>query len=207
MEVVPSTVPRVELSYTQYEHKFETQYLPAIRSLISKDLSEPYSIYVYRYFLCQWAHLCFMVCVQYHKLWISWNAADMRGLGPKPAGRVLIGVIICKLEVHSCRSTPTRRGYIAMLAVASPFRGHGVATALVKRAVDAMAKRNADEVVLETEETNTPAMRLYEQLGFLRSKKLHRYYLNGNSAYRLVLPLRAIDPDETLAEDIQEEVL
>ena len=50
-----------ELSYTQYEHALEDKYLPAIRALISKDLSEPYSIYVYRYFLYQWAHLCFMV--------------------------------------------------------------------------------------------------------------------------------------------------
>jgi peptide alpha-N-acetyltransferase len=79
-----------------------------------------------------------------------------------------------------------------MLAVASPYRGHGVATALVKKALDAMAERNADEIVLETEETNTAAMRLYERLGFIRSKKLHRYYLNGNSAYRLVLPLKII---------------
>lgn len=82
-----------------------------------------------------------------------------------------------------------------MLAVAAPYRGHGVATVLVKKAIDAMAQKNADEVVLETEETNIPAMRLYERLGFLRSKKLHRYYLNGNSAYRLVLLLRHIDPD------------
>ncbi len=82
-----------------------------------------------------------------------------------------------------------------MLAVAAPFRGHGVATALVKRAIDAMSQRHADEIVLETEETNIPAMRLYERLGFLRSKKLHRYYLNGNSAYRLVLLLKSVDPD------------
>jgi hypothetical protein len=46
------------------------------------------------------------------------------------------------------------------------------------------------QIVLETEITNTAAMKLYERLGFLRSKKLHRYYLNGNSAYRLVLYLR-----------------
>jgi peptide alpha-N-acetyltransferase len=50
-----------ELKYIQYQHSLEAQYLPAIRALISKDLSEPYSIYVYRYFLCQWGHLCFMV--------------------------------------------------------------------------------------------------------------------------------------------------
>lgn len=84
----------------------------------------------------------------------------------------------------------TLRGYIAMLAVSSAYRGHGVATALVKRAIDAMALRDADEIVLETEESNIPAMRLYERLGFLRSKKLHRYYLNGSSAYRLVLQLK-----------------
>lgn len=87
-----------------------------------------------------------------------------------------------------------------MLAVVSPFRGKGIATALVKRAIDAMAERNADEIVLETEETNTQAMRLYERLGFLRSKKLHRYYLNGNSAYRLVLLLKSIDPDAVIED-------
>ncbi|EOO02565.1 putative n-terminal acetyltransferase c complex catalytic subunit mak3 protein [Phaeoacremonium minimum UCRPA7] len=164
-----------ELRYIQYEHGLEAQYLPAIRALISKDLSEPYSIYVYRYFLYQWGHLCFMAL--------------------NPADSSLIGVIVCKLETHSSHSPPTRRGYIAMLAVSSAFRGRGVATALVKKAIDAMAHRNADEVVLETEETNVPAMRLYERLGFLRSKKLHRYYLNGNSAYRLVLLLKSIDPE------------
>ena len=85
-----------------------------------------------------------------------------------------------------------------MFAVASHYRGHGVATALVKRAIDAMANRRADEIVLETEDTNIPAMRLYERLGFLRSKKLHRYYLNGNSAYRLVLLLKSVDPDAVI---------
>ncbi|KAB5542625.1 acyl-CoA N-acyltransferase [Coniochaeta sp. 2T2.1] len=164
-----------ELRFIQYEHGLEEQYLPAIRALISKDLSEPYSIYVYRYFLYQWGHLCFM-------------ALD-------PADASLIGVIVCKLETHASHSPATLRGYIAMLAVSSAYRGHGVATALVKRAIDAMAQRNADEIVLETEESNIPAMRLYERLGFLRSKKLHRYYLNGSSAYRLVLLLKQLDPD------------
>lgn len=46
------------------------------------------------------------------------------------------------------------------------------------------------QIALETEETNHAAMKLYERLGFLRNKKLHRYYLNGNSAYRLVLYLK-----------------
>lgn len=116
----------------------------------------------------------------------------------------MIGVVVCKLEPHQSHSPPTLRGYIAMLAVSSSYRNHGIATTLVRKAIDAMVERDADEVVLETEETNIPAMKLYERLGFLRSKKLHRYYLNGNSAFRLVLHLkRAQDMvgDENSGED------
>lgn len=61
MEAVPEADVAGDLHYMQYEHALEPQYLPAIRSLISKDLSEPYSIYVYHYFLYNWPHLCFMV--------------------------------------------------------------------------------------------------------------------------------------------------
>ena len=57
-------------------------------------------------------------------------------------------------------------------------------------AIDAMAARNADEIVLETEVTNTASLKLYERLGFLRSKRLHRYYLNGNAAFRLILYMK-----------------
>jgi peptide alpha-N-acetyltransferase len=99
----------------------------------------------------------------------------------------LIGVIISKLEPHR---SGTYRGYIAMLAVQESYRGKGIASKLVSMAIDAMAARNADEVVLETEITNTASLKLYERLGFLRSKKLHRYYLNGNAAYRLILYLK-----------------
>ena len=46
------------------------------------------------------------------------------------------------------------------------------------------------QIGLETEVTNTAAMKLYERLGFLKSKRLHRYYLNGNSAFRFMLFLK-----------------
>lgn len=154
--------------YEQYSLEKERDYLPQIRELITKDLSEPYSIYVYRYFLYQWAELCFM-------------ALDENN------NRSLVGVVICKLEPH--RGGPLR-GYIAMLATKEEHRGKGIAITLVSKAIDLMIEKDADEIALETEETNTAAMKLYEKLGFLRSKKLHRYYLNGNSAYRLLLYLK-----------------
>lgn len=45
------------------------------------------------------------------------------------------------------------------------------------------------QVVLETEITNKGALRLYEKLGFLRDKRLYKYYLNGVDAFRLKLIL------------------
>jgi hypothetical protein len=34
--------------------------LPSIQALIDRDLSEPYSVFTYRYFLLEWPHLCFL---------------------------------------------------------------------------------------------------------------------------------------------------
>jgi N-alpha-acetyltransferase 30 len=40
-------------------YKGEEQ-LPSIQALIDRDLSEPYSVFTYRYFLLEWPHLCFL---------------------------------------------------------------------------------------------------------------------------------------------------
>jgi peptide alpha-N-acetyltransferase len=40
----------------------------------------------------------------------------------------------------------------------------------------------ADEIVLETEFDNGPSLALYEALGFVREKRLHRFYSNGKDA-------------------------
>ena len=59
------------------------------------------------------------------------------------AADTLIGVVVSKLEAH--RGGPMR-GYIAMLAVKDEYRGRGIATRLVRMAIDAMIERDADEV-------------------------------------------------------------
>merc|ERR1712210_339798 len=99
------------------------------------------------------------------------------------AGEQCVGAIVCKLDLHK---KVTRRGYIAMLAVDQSFRKRKIGSTLVKKAIEAMV----EEEVLETEITNKPALRLYEALGFVRDKRLFRYYLNGVDASRLKLWLR-----------------
>ena len=77
-----------------------------------------------------------------------------------------------------------------MLVIDPEFRGKGIASNLVKLTVQTMIERDgADEIMLETEVINEGALRLYEGLGFLRAKRLYRYYLNTHDAYRLILPI------------------
>lgn len=151
-----------KISYIAYESELQ---MPDIIRLITKDLSEPYSIYTYRYFIHNWPKLCFL-------------AMD---------SDKCVGAIVCKLDVHKKMA---RRGYIAMLAVDDEYRRRKIGSNLVLRAIRAMVADDCDEVVLETEVTNKPALHLYENLGFVRDKRLFRYYLNGVDAFRLKLWLR-----------------
>lgn len=74
--------------------------LPLIMRLIDNELSEPYSIFTYRYFLHNWPNLC----------WIAYD-------GDQP-----FGTVVCKMERHREK---LMRGYVAMLVVDKTFRGKG----------------------------------------------------------------------------------
>lgn len=62
------------------------------------------------------------------------------------------------------------------------------------------------QVVLETEYDNAPALALYGALGFIREKRLFRFYLNGKDAFRLVLPLD-VAPLSELSLELERAIL
>lgn len=84
--------------------------MPEIMRLIQKDLSEPYSIYTYRYFIHNWPKLCFLAIHE---------------------GKY-IGAIVCKLDMHR---NVVKRGYIAMLAVDEKYRKRHFGSRLVRKAI------------------------------------------------------------------------
>ncbi|CAJ1387675.1 unnamed protein product [Effrenium voratum] len=147
-----------DVRFEQYKDEGD---MPGIISLIDKDLSEPYSVFTYRYFINNWPDLCYLAM----------------------QGETCVGAIICKLDEHRCRKT--HRGYIAMLAVEKELRGKRIGSQLVQLCLSRMKQLNADECVLETEVTNKGALGLYRSIGFVKEKRLHKYYLNGNDAFRL----------------------
>ncbi|KAF7759766.1 hypothetical protein Agabi119p4_11461 [Agaricus bisporus var. burnettii] len=144
-----------QIYYRQYSGEAD---LPRIMALVQSELSEPYVIYTFRYFLHQWPHLSFLA-----------YAGD-------PANSDPIGVIVCKQSLHRNRSN---RGYIAMLSVDKNWRKRGID----ERGNPSTLEDGVEEIILETEFDNYAALSLYESLGFIREKRLYRFYLNGKDAF------------------------
>mmetsp|Transcript_52527 Transcript_52527/g.86962 ORF Transcript_52527/g.86962 Transcript_52527/m.86962 type:complete len:190 (+) Transcript_52527:583-1152(+) len=139
----------------------ETQ-MALIQTLCSANLSEPYSVFTYRYFVNNWPYLTYL-------------AMD------KKRNNECVGLIVAQLKEK------TNAGYIAMLVVDKSQRRKGLGTKLVSLSISKMIKLGADSVMLETEIDNFAALNLYEKLGFIRDYQYRNYYLNGNGAYRLKL--------------------
>ena len=149
----PATAELPAITITSYRDESQ---LDAIMALISKDLSEPYSIFTFRRFVHGWPEFTLLA-----------HASD----------GTLVGAIVCKSEFRE-RSQRTR-GYVAMLAVEKAYRRCGLGRRLALEALHRMSA-TCNELSMETEVTNTAALKLYESLGFVKDKRLTRYYLNGN---------------------------
>lgn len=108
----------LQVTFKDYENELQ---MPEIMRVIQHELSEPYSIYTYRYFIHNWPKLCFL-------------AMD---------GDVCVGAIVCKLDIHR---QMTRRGYIAMLAVDAAYRKLKVGTTLVQKAIEVRELKALGEV-------------------------------------------------------------
>jgi len=160
--------PLREIDFRMFESEED---LTTIISMIEKELSEPYPIYTYRYFVQKWPEL-----------------TELAYFKDDPEKKC-IGCVVSKLEPHIKQSEGTNklRGYIAMLAVDPNHRRLGLGRTLVVRTMDLMKEKGVEEIVLETEITNIAALKLYESFGFVKEKRLQQYYLNGNDAYKLKL--------------------
>ncbi|KAI9611635.1 hypothetical protein H4Q26_008590 [Puccinia striiformis f. sp. tritici PST-130] len=146
--------------------------LTQIINLMESELSEPYIIYTYRYFLTSWPHLCFL-CFS--------EPTELTEGGEREA----IGAIVCKQDLHRGK---LNRGYIAMLTTKKEARKRGIARKLVHMAMQRMIADGAQEIVLETEFDNSSALAFYQTLGFIREKRLFAFYLNYKTLFVSFIP-------------------
>ncbi|GKY98436.1 hypothetical protein MPSEU_000801100 [Mayamaea pseudoterrestris] len=164
-------------------YKDESQ-LHHVMKLVGDDLSEPYSIFTYRYFLYRFPYLCILAV---------------------PEGQdTPIGCVVAKIDEEDISIAPSQTvndssqqqqtnttvltGYIGMLTVSEQYRRQGIGKTLVRMVIHRLRALGCTSVTLETEVTNVHAQKLYQDtFGFIREELLEKYYLNWNDAYRLRL--------------------
>lgn len=76
-----------------------------------------------------------------------------------------------------------------MIVVKKEFRRHQIGRRIFEQFYKAV-ENDADKIVLETECCNKAALRFYETMGFIRTRRMLNYYMSGNDAFRLKLFIR-----------------
>lgn len=193
------------------DYKNESQ-IDDVMRLVTLDLSEPYSIFTYRYFLHCFPDLCILAvdsssgdvcgCVV-GKIDLETATATTAtmpgGDGGGDASMALPPIseegmtdhqdaVHLPFQPQHQTQHQIQTGYIGMLAVSKQYRRRGIGKALVKQVLQRMKNRGCTSVTLETEVSNKTAQQLYQNaFGFIREELLVRYYLNNGDAYRLRL--------------------
>lgn len=67
-------------------------------------------------------------------------------------------------------------GYMGNLAVVEDYRRKGVGRALMKELIDKSKEQKLAFITLEVRPSNTPAVKLYESLGFKEAGRRKNYY-------------------------------
>ncbi|KAL0229685.1 hypothetical protein PCE1_003253 [Barthelona sp. PCE] len=132
------------------------------RDFAERFLSEPYTLYTYRFFTEQYADCCV-------------------GVYDTDSDK-LVGGAICKVNFNSV-------GYIGMIAVDPDYRGHGLGSKILEYVIQAFTRRKLNSIELEVEICNVPAIALYEKYGFHKVTLFDDYYLTGQGAYRMTKEL------------------
>lgn len=128
-----------------------------LQKLIETELSEPYSIYLYRHFAVDYTDLTFVAehdgklvgCILG-----KYETSSGFGDGKKPADE--------PVQTPETFSLTDRRGYIAMIAVCPSYRKKNIGKTLVQMFMEECRLNNCDFVQLETESINIGALKLYE---------------------------------------------
>jgi len=97
----------------------------------------------------------------------------------------LLGYCVCSIKGKSA--------HLISVAVNSNVRRKGVATALLRRAIESLTASGVDEFWLEVKKNNLEAIGLYLRFGFKNAGVLKAYYSDGSDAVRMHLVLRALN--------------
>lgn len=92
-------------------------------------------------------------------------------------GNTVIGTTFCFINEHENSEFNRKRGHTELISVAKPWRGQGIAKALMARGMKALKERGMTEAALGVDAGNpSGALRLYETMGFQITKRVMYYW-------------------------------
>jgi ribosomal-protein-alanine acetyltransferase len=97
-------------------------------------------------------------------------------------GGAMVGFIIGLVE-------PDHTGHVTTVGVAPEHRRRRIARRLMEKAEDGFRRRDVRIVRLEVRSINTGAQQLYQNLGYVVTQRLPRYYSNGGDGLLMIKSL------------------
>jgi ribosomal-protein-alanine N-acetyltransferase len=98
-----------------------------------------------------------------------------------------------RIAGYSITRTNWRGAELESIAVDPPYRGRGVAQALLHATISHLG---GGSMRLMVSTANEPALRFYERFGFTRVRRVARYYGAGRDAWRMRLKARSSRPNQ-----------
>ncbi len=98
----------------------------------------------------------------------------------------VVGYIMCRIEVGLSNfglGGLVRKGHVVSLAVMPHARRKGVASALLKAAMNGMCVYKAKQIYLEVRVTNEAGVNLYKKIDLSVTRTVPGYYSDGEDAY------------------------
>ena len=98
----------------------------------------------------------------------------------------VVGYVMCRMEMGLSNlgfSGLVKKGHIVSVAVLPKHRRKGIGRALINEAMQGMRLYGAKQCFLEVRVTNTPAINMYNKLGFQIARTVQGYYADGEDAY------------------------
>jgi ribosomal-protein-alanine N-acetyltransferase len=98
----------------------------------------------------------------------------------------VIGYIMSRIEVGISNfglGGLVKKGHVVSIAVLPEDRRKGVASALIKAAMEGMCYYKAKQIFLEVRVTNEAGINLYKKLGLEVTRTISGYYSDGENAY------------------------
>ncbi len=98
----------------------------------------------------------------------------------------LVGYIMSRIEVGLSNfglGGLVRKGHVVSIAVMPQSRRKGIASALIKTAMDGMVSYKAKQIYLEVRVTNEAGINLYKKLGLEITRTISGYYSDGEDAH------------------------